>query len=63
MRGQGIGKLLFEAMVREGKEKKYSALVWQVLDWNEPALNFYRKFDGVVIERDWLNCSLPLAEE
>ena len=59
MRGHGIGKLLFERLIEVCKEKKYSGLVWQVLDWNEPAINFYKKFDGVAIEKGWLNCSLP----
>jgi hypothetical protein len=29
-----------------------------VLDWNEPAINFYKKYDGVNIDSGWLNCSL-----
>lgn len=58
MRGQGIGKLLFDTLLEECKEKKYSGLVWQVLDWNEPAINFYKKYDGVSIESGWLNCSI-----
>ena len=61
MRGHGIGKLLFERLIEECKVKRYSGLVWQVLDWNEPAINFYKKFDGVTIEKGWLNCSLPIV--
>ncbi len=60
IRGNGIGKLLFDKLIEEAKEKKFSGIVWQVLDWNEPAINFYRKFEGVTIENGWLNCSLPL---
>jgi GNAT superfamily N-acetyltransferase len=56
MRGKGIGKLLFDTLIEECKEKKYSGLVWQVLDWNEPAINFYRKYPEVVIDKGWLNC-------
>jgi GNAT superfamily N-acetyltransferase len=58
LRGKGIGKLLFDALIEECKRKKYSGLVWQVLDWNEPAINFYRKYPGVVIDGGWLNCSI-----
>ena len=58
MRGKGIGKLLFDTLIEECKTKKYSGLVWQVLDWNEPALNFYKKYDGVNIDRGWLNCMI-----
>ncbi len=58
MRGKGIGKLLFEKLIEEAKEKKFSGMVWQVLDWNEPAINFYKKYDGVNIDGGWLNCSI-----
>ena len=56
MRGHNIGKLLFEALIEECKIKKYSGLVWQVLDWNEPAINFYKKYPEAVIDKGWLNC-------
>ncbi len=56
MRGKGIGKLLFDTLIEECKVKKYSGLVWQVLDWNEPAINFYKKYPEVVIDKGWLNC-------
>jgi GNAT superfamily N-acetyltransferase len=56
MRGKGIGKLLFDTLIEECKTKKYSGLVWQVLDWNEPAINFYKKYPEVVIDKGWLNC-------
>ncbi len=58
MRGKGIGKLLFDTLIEECKTKKYSGMAWQVLDWNEPALNFYKKYAGVSIDSSWLNCSL-----
>jgi len=58
MRGHGVGKLLFEKLMEECKAKKYSGLVWQVLDWNEPAINFYKKFDGVNFDGEWVNCSM-----
>ena len=58
MRGKGIGKLLFDTLIEECKTKKYSGLVWQVLDWNEPAINFYKKYPEVNIDNGWLNCSI-----
>lgn len=58
LRGKGIGKLLFDKLLHTCKEKNYSGMVWQVLDWNEPAINFYKKYDGVVIDGGWLNCSI-----
>lgn len=56
-RGRGIGKALFERVIQEAKEKGYQGMVWQVLDWNEPALNFYRKY-AAETESGWLNASL-----
>ena len=60
MRGKGIGKLLFDKLVEECKVKNFSGLVWQVLDWNEPAINFYKKFDGVKFDGEWVNCSIDI---
>ncbi len=57
MRGKGIGKLLFERTIKEAKEKGFLTMVWQVLDWNQPALNFYAKYNSG-IEGGWLNGSL-----
>ena len=57
-RGKGIGKLLFEELIKVGREKKFIGMVWQVLDWNEPAINFYKKFNGVRFDSEWVNCSV-----
>ena len=56
-RGKGIGALLFEETVRVCKNKEYNGMAWQVLDWNEPALNFYKKYDASLTS-SWLNCKL-----
>jgi len=56
-RGKGVGKLLFERIIQETKELGYSGMVWQVLDWNEPAIGFYKKYEAN-IEEGWLNASL-----
>ena len=57
-RGKGIGKLLFDKLIEEAKEKKFNGIVWQVLDWNEPAINFYKKYEGVNFDAGWLTCSI-----
>jgi GNAT superfamily N-acetyltransferase len=57
MRGKKVGKLLFERCIEETKELGFSGMVWQVLDWNEPAINFYNKYEAS-IEAGWLNASL-----
>ena len=56
-RGKGVGKLLFEQIIKETKELGHSGMVWQVLDWNEPAIGFYKKYEAN-IEEGWLNASL-----
>jgi GNAT superfamily N-acetyltransferase len=57
MRGQGIGKILFEKTVKYAKVQNFSGMVWQVLDWNQPAINFYNKYNAG-LENGWLNASL-----
>ena len=57
MRGKKIGKLLFERLIEEAKEKKYNRIIWQVLKWNEPAINFYRKYNAE-FDGEWFNCSV-----
>jgi ribosomal protein S18 acetylase RimI-like enzyme len=60
MRGKGIGKLLLDRLKEECKEKKYSGMLWQVLDWNEPAINFYKKYNNVHFDAEWVNCSIEI---
>src|SRR5215467_12838991 len=57
-RGKGIGKLLMDRLIEEAKEKKFSGIVWQVLEWNQPAINFYKKYENVTIDNEWLNCTM-----
>lgn len=56
-RGKGIGTLLINRLIEEAKEKKFKGIVWQVLDWNQPAINFYKKF-GAEFDPEWINCSI-----
>lgn len=55
-RGKGVGKILFETVMQEARDKNYNGMNWQVLDWNEPAINFYNKYQAH-IESGWLNAS------
>jgi hypothetical protein len=43
--------------LKEAKEKKYNGMNWQVLDWNEPAINFYKKYNAN-FDPEWVNCSI-----
>lgn len=56
-RGKGIGKDLFEKTIEYGKENGFSGMLWQVLDWNEPAINFYKKYNAK-FDGEWLNTSI-----
>lgn len=58
MRGKRLGKSLLDKLIDVAKEKKYSGIVWQVLDWNEPAINFYKKYPGIKFDNEWINCSI-----
>lgn len=57
MRGKGIGKIIFDRLIQEAIEKDFKGMTWQVLDWNEPAINFYRKFNSD-FDAGWLNVAL-----
>lgn len=61
MRGQGIGKLLFNRIMQEARELGFNGMSWQVLDWNEPAINFYKKYEAG-LEAGWLNASLSTEQ-
>ena len=56
-RGNGIGKALFEKCIAHAKHNNYRRMVWQVLDWNTPAIDFYKGY-GAQIEDGWLNASI-----
>lgn len=57
MRGKKIGKLLFDATLEYGKSNQYSGMVFQVLNWNESAINFYKKYSPK-FDDEWLNVSI-----
>jgi GNAT superfamily N-acetyltransferase len=51
-RGKGIGKLMLEYLIELARERNCARVEWSVLDWNEPAINFYRKM-GAVLMDEW----------
>lgn len=59
LRGNGIGKMLIERLIVEAKEKGFKRMTWQVLDWNEPAINFYKKF-GAKFDPEWVNVTIEI---
>ena len=50
-RGKGIGKLLFNQVILEAKKRGVKRMDWQVIDWNDPAINFYKKYNAKLDER------------
>ncbi len=55
-RGRKIGLALMDRVMQEAEDEGCKRVRWQVLDWNELAINFYRK-SNVEISREWLNCT------
>lgn len=53
----GVGQLLWDGFVALAKHEDCKLLKWQVLDWNEPAVNFYEK-NNATIEKNWWNGKL-----
>jgi len=60
-RKEGIGKLLFQEVVKVAKKDKVKRLEWQVLNWNEPAITFYKKLK-TNFDEEWINCKLTFDE-
>jgi GNAT superfamily N-acetyltransferase len=59
LRGRGMGKALFDQLLIEAKEKGFNGIVWQVLEWNEPAINFYKKYSAS-FDAEWVNCTISI---
>lgn len=60
-RGLGVGQLLYNDFIEEGRRRGCRLVKWQVLDWNEPAVKFYEKNEAI-IERNWWNVKKFLFE-
>ncbi len=56
-RGNGYGKILFNRTMQHALDSNCSGMMWQVLDWNEPAINFYKKYNAK-LDGEWINCGL-----
>lgn len=53
-RRTGIGRQLFGAFLEEARDTGAVMCKWQVLRWNDPAINFYRKYD-TVFDDEWVD--------
>lgn len=54
-RRYGIGKLLINALLDIARQEKANQVRWHVLNWNQPAIDFYQKM-GVKMESEWITC-------
>ena len=57
MRGRGVGDLLFRACLADAKRMQAQFMTWQVLEWNEPAIRFYKKYNST-FDGEWVNVKL-----
>ena len=52
MRGTGLGSALYAEIMKQGKRDNVRRIEWNVLDWNTPAVNFYKNSGARILE-DW----------
>lgn len=60
-RGKGLGKSLLERTLYEAEKLGVNGTRWQVLDWNEPAIEFYKKYN-CTFDGEWINCNMDKAQ-
>lgn len=60
-RRKGIGLQLFEALIKKARDFGAQRLQWQVLDWNQPAISFYKKINAN-LDPSWINCKLTFDQ-
>ncbi len=60
-RKRGVGKKLFDEVVKVAKELNVRRLEWQVLEWNDHAIKFYEKANSH-FDSEWINCKLTDKE-
>lgn len=61
MRGNRIGKMLFDRLIEHCKEENVNQLRWHVLDWNEPAIRFYSKYSAS-LDPTWVTGKLSIEQ-
>ncbi len=60
-RRSGVGSELFKETIKISKQLNLNGMIWQVLDWNTPAINFYKKYNAN-ISSAWLNGKLTKTQ-
>lgn len=57
----GIGRKLLNEVLKQAQHDKVNQIRWQVLDWNEPAIAFYKSV-GVEFDGEWINCKMDQTQ-
>ncbi len=60
MRGSGCGFALYSEIIKQGKKENVRRVEWNVLDWNQPAIDFYEK-SGAKVLSEWCNVQMDEA--
>lgn len=60
-RGKGIGKELFDITMKKALDENCTGMMWQVLEWNTPAIEFYKKYNAH-LDSEWINCHLEAGQ-
>lgn len=60
-RGKGIGKELFDITMKKALDENCTGMMWQVLEWNTPAIEFYKKYNAT-LDSEWINCHLEAGQ-
>ena len=60
-RGKGYGKKLLDRIIQQAAADNCRLCTWQVLDWNEPSIEFYKKI-GANLDEEWINCTVKAED-
>ncbi len=60
-RGKGMGKMLFDTTMKLALDEGCTGMMWQVLEWNSPAIDFYKKYNAH-LDGEWINCNLEASQ-
>ena len=61
-RRQGVGRLLLDHFIDLARTRNMALVIWEVLDWNTPAINFYKKYN-TIFDTDWWNVKIILGQK
>ncbi len=58
-RREGIGHLMMDELIDVATERKLHGIAWQVLEWNDLAIGFYKKYNAS-FDKEWVNCAIEI---